>query len=265
MNKVMAMPVECKKELSDIEQVVIQGDLSALSADQRVLYYRRVCDSLGLNPYTAPFAYIFLSGKLTLYAKKDATEQLRKINGISISGLESKLIDDIYIVKATATSKDGRTDQSTGVVTIGTLKGEAKANALMKAETKAKRRVTLSISGLGFVDETEIETIPNAKKVDVNLETGEISLQLIEQKPPIAPTKKHEIEETAPKISLEQAEYLDGLFCHCDPDYTVKVLDFLKKEYKVVSFSQLPATLYQRVLDSVVKNIEARSLTKGVE
>ena len=44
----------------------------------------------------------------------------------------------------------------------------------MKAETKAKRRVTLSISGLGWTDETEIESIPNAKKVEVNLETGEI-------------------------------------------------------------------------------------------
>ena len=30
----------------------------------------------------------------------------------------------------------------------------------MKAETKAKRRVTLSIAGLGWLDETELETIP---------------------------------------------------------------------------------------------------------
>ena len=33
-------------------------------------------------------------------------------------------------------------------------------NAKLKAITKAKRRVTLSICGLGFLDETEIETIP---------------------------------------------------------------------------------------------------------
>jgi hypothetical protein len=37
------------------------------------------------------------------------------------------------------------------------------ANALMKAETKAKRRVTLSIAGLGWLDETELETIPQAR------------------------------------------------------------------------------------------------------
>ena len=35
----------------------------------------------------------------------------------------------------------------------------ALANAIMKAETKAKRRVTLSICGLGMLDETELETI----------------------------------------------------------------------------------------------------------
>src|SRR6202020_1247291 len=35
--------------------------------------------------------------------------------------------------------------------------------AVMKAETKSKRRVTLSICGLGILDETEIETIPESK------------------------------------------------------------------------------------------------------
>jgi hypothetical protein len=44
-------------------------------------------------------------------------------------------------------------------VPFGNLKGDALANALMKAETKAKRRVTLSIAGLGWLDETELETV----------------------------------------------------------------------------------------------------------
>jgi hypothetical protein len=33
----------------------------------------------------------------------------------------------------------------------------------MKATTKAKRRATLSICGLGWLDETEVETIPHAR------------------------------------------------------------------------------------------------------
>jgi hypothetical protein len=50
-----------------------------------------------------------------------------------------------------------------GAVSLVGLRGEALANAIMKAETKAKRRATLSICGLGFLDETEIETIPDAR------------------------------------------------------------------------------------------------------
>jgi hypothetical protein len=38
------------------------------------------------------------------------------------------------------------------------------ANALMKAETKAKRRATLSICGLGMLDETEVEDIQGAQQ-----------------------------------------------------------------------------------------------------
>lgn len=177
MSKEIAIKQDKNKvdhELSIVEQVVMQGDLSKLNPEQRVIYYRKVCDSCGLNPFTRPFDYITLNGKLTLYAKKDATEQLRKINGISIVKMETSLVDDLYIVKATARTQDGREDQATGAVTIGNLKGDAKANAIMKAETKAKRRVTLSISGMGWTDETEIESIPGAAKVEVDLDTGEI-------------------------------------------------------------------------------------------
>jgi hypothetical protein len=118
-----------------------------------------VCDSLGLNPLTQPFDYIRLSGKLVLYAKRDAAEQLRKLHGISITDVQAANVGDVYVVTVKAQDATGRTDASTGAVPIGTLKGEALANALMKAETKAKRRVTLSICGLGMLDETEVESI----------------------------------------------------------------------------------------------------------
>jgi hypothetical protein len=48
-------------------------------------------------------------------------------------------------------------------VALGTLKGDALANALMKCETKAKRRVTLSLASLGWLDETELDTIPQIR------------------------------------------------------------------------------------------------------
>lgn len=148
---------------SEIEKVLIGGDLSRLSAEQRVDYLRAVCKSLGLNPLTQPFAYITLNGKLTLYAKKDCTEQLRAIHGISVRIASRESIDGVYVVTASASQRDGRIDESIGAVSIEGLKGEAKANCMMKSETKAKRRVTLSLCGLGMLDESEIESIPDAR------------------------------------------------------------------------------------------------------
>ena len=144
---------------TDIEKVLIGGDLSVLNADQRLSYYNAVCRSLGISALTKPFAYISLNNKLILYALKDCTEQLRKIHGVSITQVDPKQIGDLLVVVASAVDREGRVDSSTGAVSIGGAKGEALANLMMKAETKSKRRVTLSICGLGMLDETEVDTL----------------------------------------------------------------------------------------------------------
>jgi hypothetical protein len=148
-----------------VERVVLGGDLTGLNPAQRAEYYHAVCRSLGLNPLTKPFEYLNLNGKLRLYALRDCADQLRRLHGISISIANRERLSDIYVVTARAKDRQGREDESTGAVTVGELKGDALANALMKAETKAKRRVTLSIAGLGWLDETELETIPQNRPV----------------------------------------------------------------------------------------------------
>lgn len=157
-----------------MEEVVAKGDLKELSPEQRATYYTNVCKSMGLNPFTKPFEYITLNSKLTLYATRTAADQLRKINGVSITNIEREIVDDLVIVTVKVADKTGRTDEEVGAVSFGALKGEAKANAIMKAITKAKRRATLSICGLGWLDETEVETIPTAAPVTVDVQTGEI-------------------------------------------------------------------------------------------
>lgn len=142
-----------------MERVIIAGDLAKLTPEERVVYYMRVCESIGLNPLTRPFDYITLNGKLTLYPNKDAAAQLRRIQDVSITDLRKDLIGDIYTV--TIFGREGhREDVATGAVNIRGLSGEALANAYMKAETKAKRRLSLSLAGLGFPDESEVEDIP---------------------------------------------------------------------------------------------------------
>jgi len=142
-----------------IEAVITKGDLARLTPQEKTKYYAEVCRSVGLNPFTRPFEYISLSGKLVLYARREATDQLRRLNGISLEVVARDVSDGILTVHVRAQDKTGRVDEDFGAVSIKGLTGEALANATMKAITKGKRRVTLSISGLGFLDESELDSI----------------------------------------------------------------------------------------------------------
>ncbi|EAH9506109.1 hypothetical protein EYI55_08765 [Campylobacter coli] len=139
------------------ELALVKGDLSKLSDVERASYVKNLCESLGLNMLTKPFEYIVLNGKLTLYANKSATDQLRQIRKVSITKTEVAQVGDIYMVTTYAATPDGRTDCDTGALNIKNLGGDNLANAIMKAITKAKRRVTLSICGLGMLDESELD------------------------------------------------------------------------------------------------------------
>lgn len=183
-------------DAATLESVLLGGDLSKLTPAQRVMYYKNVCESVGLNPLTKPFDYIQLNGKLTLYAKKDATDQLRSIRNVSIDDVDITENEKQFIVKVKGHDSNGRTDVEVGVVNKADMRGDT-ANAQMKAVTKAKRRLTLSLCGLGWLDETEVQTIPDARRVNVkddgeivtgtvtenvNQETGELSdpIEMIE-------------------------------------------------------------------------------------
>ena len=157
-----------------MEQVITKGDLKELTPAQRARYYTEVCQSIGLNALTKPFDYITLNGKLTLYATKGATDQLRGLRSVSVWIESREQVDDLYIVTAAAQTPDGRRDSDIGAVNIKGLAGENLANAMMKATTKAKRRVTLSLCGLGWLDESEVDSIPNVGRPVVDIATGEI-------------------------------------------------------------------------------------------
>ena len=165
------------------EKVLLGGDLARLTPAERLSYYNAVCTSVGLNPLTRPFEYLVLNDRMVLYARKDCTDQLRDLHGISIEIVSRDVVEGVLTVTARATNMTHRTDESIGAVPflkedgdwkvaqsgkryfVGTgiykpLGLEDRSNAIMKAETKAKRRVTLSLCGLGILDETEIDTVP---------------------------------------------------------------------------------------------------------
>lgn len=147
------------------------GDLIDLDPKQKAQYLAALCNKLGLNPLSKPFDILYLkdpNGKqrAILYANRTASDQLRKIHNIKLElvyegplKLGDVVRDDVYRVDFDVTLGE-RTERHVGCVSIGGLQGEALANAIMKCFTKASRRGTLSIVGLGLPDESEVDTIP---------------------------------------------------------------------------------------------------------
>lgn len=187
-----------------LESFVVRGDLAALSPEDKAKHYLWVCERVGLDAATKPLEYIKLNGREVLYCKKEGTDQLRKIHAVAITITNRERIDDVYVVTARALMPDGRTDESQGAVTIGSLKGDALANAIMKAETKAKRRVTLSITGLSMLDESELDTIPQDKFAAVR------ELQAPLAGPPVH-EKAHDLPPVPEKITTLPDSLLGGI------------------------------------------------------
>jgi hypothetical protein len=223
-----------------IESALVSNDLSKLTAGQRVQYVHAYCRSVGLNPLTQPRKYITLSGKLTLYATKDCTDQLRALHEVSVIELSPQRLEDIYVVTCKVTNAKGRTDCATGAVPIATLKGEALANALMKCETKAKRRATLSICGLGLLDESEIDTIPAVTEPDVVT-------------PPAKPSSHKLI--TAP----QRKALIDAAHAH---GWTDEQLKAYLAEWGWNSTKEIPEAVYDELIAALEKG---RTVDEGTE
>ena len=199
-----------------LEHVLGTGDLSKLTTAQRVEYYRRTCETIGVNPLTRPFRFMSLNGQTVLYATRDLTDQLRQIHKVKISIVDKTIDGDLFVVTARATTPDGRHDEDLGAVTIGHLKGDARANAVMKALTKAKRRVTLSICGLGFSDETELETLAGVQTFDAEdappapiRTVADVPLQPLKRETLREWMTRFEVETTAAQTPEEASRVLD--------------------------------------------------------
>lgn len=154
------MAIDTETQTRVIESIVLRGDLSGLAPRDRARFYVTMCERLGLNPNAQPFAFLRLNGKEVLYATRGATDQLAAIHRINREIVDGPKVIDLAGTKLVyavcrASHPNGRVETATATVPLADP-----MNVLMKAETKAKRRATLSILGLGLLDEMELETIP---------------------------------------------------------------------------------------------------------
>ena len=180
-----------------IASVVLNGDLAKLNPQQKVSYYNSLCERIGLDPATQPFKLLNLKGKEILYADKSAAQQLNRMYKISHQIMGKETIQDVYCVTVRASNANGFQDED-GAVSIAQKKGEDLANAFMKATTKAKRRATLALCGLSMLDESELDTLPDAKTLPLPV----VPNSAIAQKPSdVLPLRL--IEETAKPIQKD--------------------------------------------------------------
>ncbi len=175
--RVVKPPIE-EIDPAILEKALIGGDIGALAVPQRLQLIMAICRSLSLNHLTRPFEFTQIDGKWMIYARKDCTEQLRRRDCITVKIVGRKTEEGVHVVTAQAFLPNGREDESVGAVPMvepsfiwrqnarvdnphagKPLTASDRAKGMMLAETKAKRRVTLSIAGLGIPDESELEMI----------------------------------------------------------------------------------------------------------
>ncbi len=217
-----------------LEKVLMKGDLSELTEAQRLEYYQTVCKSLKLSPYTRPFEYLTLNGRLTLYARRDATDQLRKIHGISVEIISKEFDGDLYIVHVRARMRGpygDRTDEDFGAIPFKKAATEAAANTILKTITKAKRRVTLSIAGLGWLDESEIGGARGDKPAT------------------ISETQRKQLIELARQVDADMPSFLDYLGDRWELD--------------IVKAADIPLTHFQDALDQLERKRAALERTEA--
>ena len=224
-----------EQQASIANQLILQGDLSKLSANDKVRYYNGYCERMGLDPFTKPFDILRLNGREVLYCTRSGTQQLNKLHKVShlITSRDTNADAGVYIVTSKASLPDGRCTESIGAVNIAGLKGEAYANAIMKAETKAKRRATLDLLGLGVLDESEAESIPNA--VSGALQTMVEALPQMEVEAVEVIETEAEEEKTIGRlmIAIKKAETIADLKSIYDSNkHKIETNKFVKDELK---------------------------------
>lgn len=191
---------------------IIGGDLKALNPQERVEYYLAMCEGNDLDARTKPYEYIDLRGKIVLYLTGGGAAQIASKRGVSTEITYSETENGCRVVRARAWEiKTGRSTESSAYVPIDGLKGEAYGNACMKAETKAKRRAIIALTGMTAMDETELETTP-AKTIAVDHATGEIMETRFSPPPPQLSAKPETPAHVAPL-----AERIKAACGKCNP------------------------------------------------
>jgi hypothetical protein len=169
-------------------------DLERLDADQKSQYYRDACSFLGIPANLNLLAFINANVGDTgrhevLYAKKGATDFIRESRGITTLSLQAipNFVPGQVCFVASGRDKNGRDEYAVGAASIDGLTGKALSDAIMTAQTRATRRMTLQFVGGGILDESELpEGLLTTPLSSVNAEATR-ALDAITTQPVVSP------------------------------------------------------------------------------
>ena len=136
-------------------------NLDELTEPERQDYVRAICKHMDV-PYELNLVGLsYLDEdegprRLVPYAKRGATEIVRNNRGISVTTLTHEMVGGSIVYTATGKDKDGRQEISSGSKYIHGLLGKELDDAIMTAQTRACRRMTLQFVGAGVLDESEV-------------------------------------------------------------------------------------------------------------
>lgn len=105
------------------------------------------------------------------YASRQTTVELGRLHKISVLTTDRIIQPDMAIYTARAKDIDtGREVDATGACALTKKDGSpldalSRANKIMHADTKSKRRATLEICGLAFMDDSELDTVDGATEI----------------------------------------------------------------------------------------------------
>lgn len=145
------------------QQAVAGGrDTSGLKPEHRGALLNELARALRLNPLTKPVIFLKTGQGESIYVTRQGADQIAarlRLNRETVEGPDIRKVGnvDVAFCKVRVSAPDGRFETSTATLPAGDF-----AMVLMKVETKAKRRATLSLAGLGMLSEEDAEEMLDA-------------------------------------------------------------------------------------------------------
>jgi hypothetical protein len=160
------MLAETAKYTAGIKEYFRSGNIAQLNPDEQDFIKAKLCERYNLDPILRPFELIsFAGGQQKFYMTASATNQLANALSLTREIVNLEIDEQRMIAKCTvkvssptnrsetcnafiAISKFAPPKERGGIPTRVLMEGEELANTLMKLETKAKRKATMSFFGI---------------------------------------------------------------------------------------------------------------------